>query len=51
MITLDDVQVRIVKTQPYYSEGKWYVSVEYTVGERDVFGPFHTKEEAEGLIL
>jgi hypothetical protein len=51
MITLDDTQVRIVKTHAYYSDEKWYVLVEYTVGERDIFGPFNTKEEAEGLIL
>jgi hypothetical protein len=51
MITLDQEQVRIVSTEPYYSNGEWYISVEYTEGEMDVFGPFDTKEEAEGLIL
>jgi hypothetical protein len=50
METLLEPQIRIIKTESYFVDGEWYSRVEYSQGEEDVFGPFDSKEEAEGLI-
>lgn len=50
METLLEPQIRIMKTEPRFIDGKWYSLVEYSQGEKDIFGPFNTKEEAEGLV-
>jgi hypothetical protein len=42
---------RITSIEPFFSDGEWWASIRYSDGGEDEFGPFDTKEKAEGVIF
>jgi hypothetical protein len=42
---------RIVKIDPFYQDGSWWVEITYSDGGDDVHGPFDSREKAEGVIF
>lgn len=49
MITLTG-QVRIMKNNIFSKNGLWWVYLKYNDGGEDIYGPYHSKSEAERLI-
>lgn len=43
-------QIHILNTKIYHEDDSWWVTIVYSDGGEDDYGPFRTEEEAERFI-
>lgn len=46
-----DETIHITETETFFDEGAWWLSVCYSDGGSDVYGPAKTEEDAERLVF